>query len=155
VRALDRNLEPRIGVLAQSVSERVAGETKLAIFVASVGAVALLLTAIGIYGVVSFFVAQRTMEIGVRMALGARAADVLWLVLSRGLRLVLWGTLVGLGAALAVTRALTSLLFDVKPSDPMTLVGVSLLLAAVTLLACYIPARRAAKVDPVVALRYE
>ncbi len=118
-------------------------------------AVSLTLAALGIYGVISYLVAQRTSEIGIRMALGAQAGDVLRLIGATGLRLALAGTLIGAAGALFLTRFLSGLLFGVSSVDPLTFLAMAATLAGVTLLACYVPARRASRVDPLIALRYE
>jgi len=119
------------------------------------GLVALLLSAIGIYGITSYTVAQRTREIGIRMALGAQLGDVLRLVLTHGVKLTIVGVLIGFAGAYAVTRAISSVLYGVSATDPLTFGLVSLLLVGVALLACYVPARRATKVNALIALRYE
>lgn len=116
---------------------------------------ALALAAIGIYGVISYAVSTRTHEIGIRMALGAQRPAVIQMVISQGMRLTLIGVALGLALALALTRLLKTLLFGVSSTDPVTFLVAALLLAAVALMACYIPARRAANVDPMVALRHE
>jgi ABC-type antimicrobial peptide transport system permease subunit len=116
---------------------------------------ALLIAAVGIYGVVDYSTRRRTREIGVRMALGAKPGDVFRLVLSQGLKLALIGLSVGFALSLVVTRFLRSMLFGVTEMDALTIASVSILLCAVTLAACYVPAHRAAKVNPIVALRYE
>jgi putative ABC transport system permease protein len=116
---------------------------------------AVLLAVMGIYGVMSYFVNERTREIGIRVALGARPFDVLGLVAELGLKLAAIGVAIGLTLALGLARLIASFLFDVKPTDPLTYAAVAAVLIAVALLATYIPARRATKVDPMIALRYE
>jgi putative ABC transport system permease protein len=136
---------------ANSIAPQRLSLTLLGIF----AAVALALAAVGLYGVMSYGVSQRTREIGIRMALGAQAGDVRKMIVRQGLALVLLGVSTGLAGALALTRAMTSLLFEVDATDPVTFVSIPLLLMPVALFACWIPARRATKVDPLIALRHE
>jgi putative ABC transport system permease protein len=117
--------------------------------------IALMLAALGIYGVLAYFVAQRAREIGIRVALGAQTRDVMKMVMKQGMRLTLFGIGIGLIGGFALARLMKSLLFGVSASDPLTFAAVAALLASVAMAACYIPARRAMKVDPVVALRCE
>jgi putative ABC transport system permease protein len=138
-------------LLGEEASQRRMGMIMLVSF----AALALLLASLGIYGVLAYFVTQHTNEIGVRLALGASTRNILFLVLRKGMGLTLLGVIIGVAAALGLTRLMSSLLFGVKAVDPLTFVTVPLLLAGVALLACYLPARRATKVDPLVALRYE
>jgi predicted permease len=144
-------VQPMTDVVSQSISQRRFSLVLLAFFAAS----ALFLAALGLYGVMAYSVAQRTGEIGIRMALGAQKSDVLLLVQRQGLVLVLIGLGIGVAGALALTRLMSTLLFRVQATDPVTFVLVAGVLIAVSLMACLVPARRAAKVDPIVALRYE
>jgi len=140
---------------AEFLDSSIAQDRLLAILSGCFGAIAIVLVTMGIYGVTSYTVSRRTSEIGLRLALGAQPVDVQKLVLGHGARLVLAGAAIGVIGAAALTRGIASMLFEVRPSDPVTYFAVTLLLAAVTLLACYVPARRATRVDPMVALRYE
>jgi predicted permease len=144
-----------VQTLRMQVSDQLNQQRLVARLSVLFGLLALALAAIGLYGVVAYWVTRRTQEIGIRMALGAQRLDVLWLVVRRGLIMTLIGVGCGLAAALSLSRIIASSLYGVRPTDPLTFVAVSLLLTGVALLACWIPARRAAKVDPMVALRYE
>jgi len=145
------NIQTMEEILARSLSQRRFNLLLLGVF----ASLALLLAGVGIYGVMSYLVAQRRHEIGVRMALGARSLDVLKLVIRQGMTLTLTGVVIGLITALGLTRLIKYLLFDVSPTDPLTFSMIAVLLTGVALLACYLPARRAAKLDPMIALRAE
>jgi putative ABC transport system permease protein len=145
------NVQP----LTEAIASTVAQTRFYTLLFALFGVTGLILTLTGIYGVVSYTVAQHTQEIGIRMALGAQARDVLKLVIGHGMVLTAIGIVIGSLAAAALTRLMGNLLFGISAADPLTFVGIALLLAAVALLACYIPARRATKIDPMIALRYE
>ncbi len=156
VAALDPDLPVfQVRTMNQLVEQRTTGDRIASLLIGLFAGLAVLLAAVGIYGVMAYVVAQRTNEIGIHMALGAQKSDVLRMVAGQGLKLALIGVAIGLAAALALTRFLSSLLYGVKPTDPLTFIAVSLILIAVALLACYVPARRATKVDPMVALRCE
>ena len=144
-----------IMTMEQRLAKSVASSRFVMLLLGTFSILALGLAAVGIYGVMAYLVSQRTQEIGVRMALGAQKRDVLKLVVGKGMALAVIGTAIGLVASLALTRLMRSLLFEVTPNDWLTFVIVSVALLTVALLACYIPARRATKVDPLIALRYE
>jgi putative ABC transport system permease protein len=154
--SLDHNLAVgEVKTINQLLDESTSSQRFNAVLIGAFSGVAFLLAIAGLYGVIAYLVTQRTQEIGIRMALGAQRHDISWLVLSQGLLLAFVGLTIGLVVALGLTRILSTLLFGVSPTDLPTFVAVSLVLATVALLACYIPARRATKVDPMVALRYE
>ncbi|HEX8852451.1 MAG TPA: FtsX-like permease family protein, partial [Pyrinomonadaceae bacterium] len=160
LRAELRALEPQlplfgVGTLSEQLSSALSTDRMIAVLLSVFGGAAMLLAAVGLYGVMSYAVAQRTHEIGVRMALGAQTRDILRLVVGQGMLLALVGVVLGLCAAYGLTRLLSSLLYGISATDAATFAAISLLLASVALLACYLPARRAAKVDPMTALRYE
>ena len=154
--AIDKN-QPihSFKTMQETVSDLVAPQRFTTLLLASFAGISALLSAIGIYGVISYSVSQTMREIGVRMALGAQKTDVLWLVVSHGLTLAVAGITLGLIGSYALTRLMSTLLFEVKPTDAMTFVTVSIALIVIAFIACYIPARRATKIDPLVALRYE
>jgi putative ABC transport system permease protein len=155
VRSLDSQLPLNFKTLDQVFSSSLDQRRFSLVIFGVFGCVALLLAAMGIYGVTNYAVTQRTQEIGIRMALGARMSDVLKLVLRNGMSLALIGAALGVAGAFAVTRVMSSLLFGVAPTDLPTFAAVVVVLVVVAFVACYIPARRATKVDPLVALRYE
>jgi putative ABC transport system permease protein len=156
VRALDKDLPiNNVRPLESYVADALA-PTRFSLILMNVfGAVALALAAIGLYGVLAYAVSQRTQEFGIRLALGAQPHDVLALILKQGMKLALTGVLLGLISGVALTRLMQNLLFGVGATDPATFGGIAFLLILVALLACYLPARRATKVDPLVALRGE
>ncbi|HEV2664257.1 MAG TPA: FtsX-like permease family protein, partial [Blastocatellia bacterium] len=156
VQSLDREIPVfRIKTLEQYLGVAVAQPKFNALLLSLFAGLALLLTAIGLYGLMAYSVIQRAQEIGIRIALGAQTGDVLKMVLRQGLKLTALGLLIGLATAYALTRYMQSLLFGVKAADPLTFAAIALLLIAVALVACWIPARRATNVDPMVALRAE
>jgi ABC-type antimicrobial peptide transport system permease subunit len=145
----------RIATQEEAIQQQVFAERITAQLSSFFGLLALILACLGLYGLLSYEVTRRTREIGIRMAIGAQSHNVVRLVLSKAIGLVVAGAAMGIAVAAGVTRFLASFLYGVKAGDPITLLAVAVLLAAVALAACYIPARRATKVDPLVALRYE
>jgi putative ABC transport system permease protein len=156
MRALNKNVSVfSVQTMAERIGAQLAADRMIAVLLSIFGGGALLLAAIGIYGVIGYSVAQRTHEIGIRIALGAEQRDILKLIVGQGMVLIAIGVGIGLALAFAATRVLKSLLFGISATDPLTFAVVVILLIAVALLACYLPARRATKVDPLEALRYE
>jgi putative ABC transport system permease protein len=156
LRAFDKELIPEsVATMRQILSRSLAPRRLNLALVGALAALAVGLAAGGLYSLIAYTVAQRRREIGIRLALGAERRDILWLALRQGFRLAALGIALGLAGAVVTTRALRSLLFGVSPTDPLTFVAIPFLLALVALLACYLPARRAAKVDPMIALRHE
>ena len=156
IKELNKNLPaPKIRTMSSILSDNVAQPRFYTILSAFFGIIALVLAAIGIYGVISYSVTQRTHEIGIRVALGARSTDVIKLVVGHGMTMTVIGIVIGLAGAFALTRLMASLLFGISVSDPVVFILIPLLLASVAFLASYLPARRATKVDPMIALRYE
>ena len=152
-------IEPVLRLWVKTFEEKIAGQQTIMSAAShgatALGVLALMLAVIGLYGVMAWLVVQRTREIGIRMALGAQAHNVLALVLKQGMKLVLIGAIIGIPASLAAVRVLSSLLTGLTTSDALTIAVVTALLVGVTLLACYLPARRATRVDPLETLRYE
>jgi predicted permease len=156
MRATDSSLQvTAIQSMSEKIGTAVAAMRLASTLVGIFGLVALLLASLGLYGVMAYTVAQRTREIGVRMALGAQVRDVVSLVLRQGLRLIVVGVVLGLGASYGLTRLVESFLYGVSPTDPAVFVLIALVLSGVALFACFVPARRATKVDPMIALRCE
>jgi putative ABC transport system permease protein len=160
IRSVVNDLDPSVPIfqlqtMSDLVSDSLVRPRFLSLLLGSFSAIALSLAAIGIYGVMAYSVTQRTQEIGVRVALGATTRNVLSMVVGEGLRMTVIGLAAGLTGAVLLTRVMASLLFEVSATDPLTFVFVAVGLTVVGLLACFVPARRAAKVDPMVALRYE
>jgi putative ABC transport system permease protein len=156
IEAIDRNLAMMdVKSLPEQIDQSLMPARLIATLSSLFALLALVLACVGLYGVMSYSVTRRTHEIGLRLALGAETRDVLRLVVGQGASLTMTGAGMGVLGALGLTRFLSSLLYGVKPTDPLTFIAASLILMAVGLVACYVPARRATKVDPIVALRYE
>src|SRR5437868_3335542 len=156
VRALDRSVPvSQVKTLSRMIDERLSPKRLLTYMLAGFAGIALLMASVGLYGVMSYMVVQRTREIGIRMAVGARAGDVSKLIVGRGLKLTMIGVTLGLIGAAVSTRALSYFLFGVTATDPLTFAGIAMLLSGIALAASYLPARRAARVDPMAALRHE
>jgi len=149
--AVTYNVRPMQEIVANSIAKQRLAMILLSVF----STLALALSAVGIYGVISYLTGQRTHEIGIRVALGASASDVLRMIVGEGMRIALIGVGTGIVAALGLTRLITKIIYGVGANDPLTFIGVAVLLSGVALIACYIPARRAMRVDPIIALRYE
>jgi putative ABC transport system permease protein len=155
IKSLDKDLPVTITTMDQIFSNSVAGQRFNTLLLGVFASLALILATVGVFGVINYSVAQRTHELGIRLALGAQRSDVFRLVVGQGLVLALIGVAIGVVGAFAVTRLISGLLYGVSPTDSLTFVLVSVLVTGVAMLASYIPARRATKVDPLVALRYE
>ena len=156
IRAGDKSVTvTKVQPLSASISETITKPRFYTFLFGVFGAIGLVLTMTGVYGLIAYTVSERTQEIGIRMALGANRLSVLGLVLRQGLGLALTGTVIGIALSFALTRTIVSLLFEIRPTDLKTFVGAAMVLLVAALLACYVPARRATKVDPLVALRYE
>jgi putative ABC transport system permease protein len=160
VRGVVQSLDKNAPVYGLSTVEEIVGRSVAAprfntLLLGLFAGVALILTAVGLYGVIAYSVAQNTQQIGIRVALGAQTTDVFRMIVGQGTRLTVVGVLIGLAAAYGLTRLMSSLLYGVAATDPWTFAGVAALLMLVAMLACYLPARRATRIDPVVALRYE
>jgi putative ABC transport system permease protein len=160
VRGAIREIDPdqpiySVRTMNEIRAESVAGERLNLTLLSLFAGIALVLAIVGIYGVMSYSVTQRTHEIGIRMAIGARPRDVFKMVLGQGMKLALLGVVIGLASAFALTRLMETMLFGVEPTDKLTFAAISIMLITVALLACYLPGRRATKVEPTISLRYE